>query len=244
LLANSGDVFHGCEVYAEERFAAALVCLDTLNSMTNIRILIASNNAHKLQEFGEITQLYAPAGLRVELVTPEQLGLSLDPDETASTYMGNAQIKARAFHNAISQKDNLIVLADDSGLEVDALDGRPGVLSARYHKSAPHGDGCAALIRELAEMPTASRAARFHAVIVLIYPDGREFALNGVCEGRIAHEKRGAGGFGFDPVFFVEDDRFDGTRTMSELTSIEKHSVSHRGRAMQKVLQEIATHRA
>lgn len=212
--------------------------------MSNTRILIASNNAHKLQEFSEIIQLYAPAGLRVELVTPRQLGLALDPDETASTYIGNAQIKARAFHGAIGPKDNLIVLADDSGMEVDAMDGRPGVLSARYHKNAPHGDGCAAILREMAAVPEASRAARFHAVIVLILPDGRELALNGVCEGRIAREKHGAGGFGFDPVFLVRDGGFDGSRTMAELTPTEKHSVSHRGRAMQKALQELAASRA
>lgn len=204
-----------------------------------MRILIASNNAHKLQEFSEIVKLYAPAGLLVELVTPRQIGLSLDPDETAHTYAGNAQIKARAFHNAINPKDALFVLADDSGLEVDALDGRPGVLSARYHKKAPGGDGCAALIQEMQNVPEPQRTARFHAVIVLIDPSGKEQVLDGVCEGSITREKRGAHGFGFDPVFFVKDGGFDGSRTMAELTSTEKHSVSHRGRAMQKVLAHL-----
>lgn len=209
-----------------------------------MKILIASNNAHKLQEFGEIVALYAPAGLQVELVTPRQLGLTLDPDETADTYAGNAQIKARAFYAAaqhLSPKTaGLYILADDSGLEVDALQGRPGVLSARYHKNAPDGDGCREILRELARVPDAQRSARFHAVIALIHPNGAETLLDGVCEGRMAHEKRGAGGFGFDPVFFVQDGGFDGSRTMSELTSIEKHSVSHRGRAMKKTLRVLA----
>lgn len=204
--------------------------------MKHFRILIASNNAHKLQEFDEIVQLYAPASMRIDLLTPRQMGLALDPDETANTYLGNAQIKARAFHSAISPKDNLFVLADDSGLEVDALNGRPGVLSARYHKNAPGGDGCAALLREMARAPDAKRSARFHAVIVLIDPAGKETALDGVCEGCISHEKRGAGGFGFDPVFFVKDGGFDGSCAMAELAPAEKHSVSHRGRAMQKTL--------
>jgi XTP/dITP diphosphohydrolase len=190
-------------------------------------ILIASNNAHKLQEFREIFALFGAGD--VELLTPASLDLSLDPDETADTYVGNARIKAEAFHRVAG---NRWVLADDSGLEVDALDGGPGIRSARYHKAVPHGDGCAAMLNDLAGVPEARRRARFRAVIVLIAPDGGSQVFEGVCEGSIGLDRRGAGGFGFDPVFRVAGD----TRHLAELSSEEKHRISHRGLAAQQVI--------
>jgi XTP/dITP diphosphohydrolase len=193
-------------------------------------ILIASNNAHKLQEFREI---FAQSGAGdIELVTPQAIGLALDPDENADTYLGNARIKARAFHDLIRNERDLWVMADDSGLEVDALNGAPGIRSARYHSSAPNRDGCAALLAALAATPSAERAARFRAVIVLVAPDGAEHVCEGVCEGFIGFEKRGAGGFGFDPVFRVAGD----TRHLAELPAEEKHRVSHRGIAARQVI--------
>ena len=190
-------------------------------------LLLASNNAHKHQELREI---FALAGVNLELVTPRSLGIDIDPDETADTYLGNAQLKARAFAQAASAQGRSVwVMADDSGLEVDALGGRPGIYSARYHKQAPHGDGCLALLAELAGVPNERRTARFQAVIVLVAPDGDEHAFTGTCEGRIGHEKRGANGFGFDPVFLVEDGR-----TMAELPSDAKHRISHRGMAARR----------
>src|SRR5204862_458155 len=100
------------------------------------------------------------------------------PRETSDTYLGNARIKAQAFHDAInSQRADLWVMADDSGLEVDALGGAPGVLSARYHKAAPNHDGCTALLREMAGMPAPQRTARFRATIVLIAPSGEEYTF-------------------------------------------------------------------
>jgi XTP/dITP diphosphohydrolase len=204
--------------------------------MMSTSILIASNNAHKLQEFREIFRQFG-AG-HIELLTPKALGLTLDPDETAETYLGNARIKARAFHDLLHQggaearRSDLWVMADDSGLEVDALGGAPGVRSARYHKAAPHGDGCAALLGAMADQPENRRAARFRAVIALIAPDGEERAFEGICEGSIGFEKRGSGGFGFDPVFRIAGD----TRHMAELPSDEKHRVSHRGLAGQQVI--------
>ena len=197
------------------------------------KVLIASNNAHKLQELNEIVAL-AGAGDAIHLVTPRELGLALDPDETADTYLGNAQINARAFKNLPGLGDlaGLYVMADDSGVEVDALGGRPGLLSARYSKAAPGGDGCAALLAELRNVPDEKRAARFRCVIVLITPDGQEHAVEGVCEGSIGHEKRGAGGFGFDPVFVPQGE----SRHLAELSPDEKHLISHRGIAARKVL--------
>lgn len=192
-------------------------------------ILIASNNAHKLQEFHEI---FAQFGARdVDLLSPQQLGFTLDPDETADTYIGNARIKATAFHR-LTLSGRLWVMADDSGLEVDALGGGPGVRSARYHKAAPNNDGCAALLHELSGIPAERRTARFRAVIVLLSPHGEEHVFEGVCEGSIGFDKRGSGGFGFDPVFRVARD----TRHLAELSAEEKHRISHRGIATQQVI--------
>lgn len=191
-------------------------------------ILIASNNAHKLQEFREIFSQHGMSG--IQLLTPEALGLSLDPEETADTYLGNARIKARAFHDIAR---DLWVMADDSGLEVDALGGAPGIHSARYHKTAPGNDGCAELLRAMATIPEDRRTARFRAVIVLIKPGGADHAFEGLCEGSIGFDQRGSGGFGFDPVFRVGGD----TRHLAQLSAEEKHRISHRGRAAQQVIE-------
>jgi XTP/dITP diphosphohydrolase len=190
-------------------------------------ILIASNNAHKLQEFREIFTQFGAGD--TELLTPASLGIALDPKETGDTYLDNAGIKARAFHN---HRPDLWVLADDSGLEVDALNGGPGLYSARYHRNAPNKDGCAALLHQLAAVQPDQRTARFRTVIVLVEPSGKEHSFEGVCEGSIGVDKRGSGGFGFDPVFVVAGD----TRHLAELSSEEKHRLSHRGIAAQKVL--------
>ena len=190
-------------------------------------ILLASNNAHKLQEFREIFDQFEATD--VELLTPQTLGLALDPDENGETYLDNARIKARAFHDIAR---DYWVLADDSGLEVDALAGRPGIHSARFHRTAPNRDGCAALLQAMAGVPEDLRTARFRAVIVLLAPDGVEHAFEGVCEGSIGLDKRGSGGFGFDPVFRVGGD----TRHLAELSAEEKHQISHRGKAGRQVI--------
>ena len=206
--------------------------------MITRHILIASNNLHKQQEFREIFETAEIFnGVEILLHTPRELGLTLDPDETAATYAGNARIKAQAFYAALQTQavmpQPLWVMADDSGLEVDVLDGRPGVLSARYHKAASNGDGCAELLREMLGVADDRRTARFHAVIVLISPAGHETMVHGICEGHIAYEQRGRDGFGFDPVFLVGGDAQG--RTMAELTAAEKHLVSHRGLASRQL---------
>jgi XTP/dITP diphosphohydrolase len=196
-------------------------------------ILIASNNAHKLEEFRKIFRRFG-AG-EIELVTPRALGIALDPEEAADTYLGNARIKARAFHDLLQTRPDLqsaMVLADDSGLEVDAMGGAPGVRSARYHQAAPDNDGCGALLRAMADVPVERRSARFRAVLVLIAPDGAEHVFEGIAEGAIGFDRRGAGGFGFDPVFRIAGD----TRHMAELSAEEKHRISHRGLAAQQAI--------
>lgn len=195
-----------------------------------LKVLIASNNAHKQQELREI---FALCDAPVEFVAPRDIGLGLEPAESADTYIGNAQLKARAFAQALAERGGgLWVMADDSGLEVNALAGRPGIHSSRYHQQAPDGDGCRALLAELAGVPDDRRAARFRAVIVLIAPDGNEYVFEGLCEGRIGHEKRGTNGFGFDPVFVI-----DGGRTMAELPAEAKHRISHRGMAARRAAE-------
>jgi XTP/dITP diphosphohydrolase len=193
--------------------------------MSAVAVLMASNNAHKRRELSEI---FALAGLReLRLITPDELGVRCEPEETGESYLANALIKAQALADAYRDHSNgeaVWVLADDSGLEVDALGGRPGVHSARYSRSAPGGDGCAALLAEMAGLPDAQRSARFRCAMVLISPAGETHHFEGTCEGRIAHERRGAGGFGFDPIFVVADGR-----TMAELSASEKHAISHRG---------------
>jgi XTP/dITP diphosphohydrolase len=234
--------FEACALVAMSfsfRMATAFLYFPLPMSSKKHSILIASNNGHKLQEFREIfAQFKAPD---IELLAPGALGLTLDPDETAETYLDNARIKARAFHGLVrSSADQMIsVMADDSGLEVDALGGAPGVRSARFHRSAPNNDGCAALLRAMAGVPEDRRTARFRACIVLIEPDGREYSFEGVCEGSIAFDQRGGGGFGFDPVFRVAED----TRHLAELSAEEKHRISHRGKAAQEVIAFLRSER-
>lgn len=191
-------------------------------------LLIASNNAHKHKELREIFATLAP---EIRLVGPAEIGLTLDPDETADTYLGNAALKAHAFARAVEGR-GLWVIADDSGLEVDALGGRPGIYSARYHRTAPNQDGCQRLLDEMRGVPRERRTARFQGVIVLIRPDGVEGDFMATCEGVIGVGKRIAKGFGFDPVFQVAG----GARMMSEISEEEKNRVGHRGLAAAKAI--------
>lgn len=194
-----------------------------------VRVLLASNNAHKLEEMQQIAALAAPE-VAVTWLRPADLGMHFEVDETATTYLGNARLKAHALANCA--REALWVLADDSGLEVDALGGRPGVYSARYHASAPGGDGCGALLRELHNTPSHARAARFRCVLVLRTPAGAERAFEGVVGGTISLEKRGTNGFGFDPVFIPAGE----ARTFAEMSAAEKHRLSHRGIALRALL--------
>jgi XTP/dITP diphosphohydrolase len=147
------------------------------------------------------------------------------PEETGATYRDNALLKARAGCRA----SGALTLGDDSGLEVDALGGAPGVRSARYGGPGLDDAGrCARLLAALRDVPTAQRTARFHCVVALVGPDGHEEVVQGVAEGVILEAPRGAGGFGYDPLFF---DPILG-RTFAELTEAHKSLVSHRGRAM------------
>lgn len=195
-----------------------------------LRLLLASNNMHKLDEMQAIAALAAPS-FPIAWLRPADLGIPFEVEEDAATYLGNARLKARALaHNTDAQT---WVLADDSGLEVDALGGRPGVHSARYHAAAADGDGCTALLHELRDTPAPFRAARFRCVLVLRAPNGAERVFEGVVGGAISSAKRGANGFGFDPVFVPGGE----TRTFAEMSATEKHRLSHRGIALRALLR-------
>ena len=183
------------------------------------RLLLGTSSEKKIAELKEIF-----AGLPVTLVTPSELGLTLDPEETGSTFEENARLKARAFAGA----SGLPALADDSGLEVDALGGEPGVYSKRYAgPDATDEDRIAFLLAKLEGAPQARRTARFRCVMALTTPDEEIGAVDGTCEGRIALAPRGSNGFGYDPIFLLPERG----KTMAELSSPEKHAISHRGRA-------------
>lgn len=143
------------------------------------------------------------------------------PEETEATYRDNALLKARALAAAVGGP----AIADDSGLEVDALDGRPGVHSARYAET--NDARIARLLDELHDVPEDARTARFRCALALVLPSGEEHVVEGTCEGRIAPGPRGAGGFGYDPIFVPAGDG----RTFAEISAAEKDVVSHRGKA-------------
>lgn len=191
------------------------------------RLLLATSNPGKLRE---LRALLATAGW--EALSPQDLGLSLEVPETGATLAENALLKARAFTAAAG----LPALADDSGLEVAALGGEPGIHSARWVPGSD-ADRVAALLQRLRSRPLPERDAAFRAVVALVWPDGHQLLAEGRVQGRIALAPRGQGGFGYDPIFLVEDGGLDGSRTMAELSPEEKAALSHRARAMAGLLE-------
>lgn len=194
------------------------------------KLLIATNNKGKVKELQELLR-----ELNVQLVTPAEINLDLDVEEDGATYIENAAKKAIAF----AQASGLISLADDSGLEVDALDGAPGLYSARYHPKpgANDADRRAYMLENLQGKPRPWKA-HFHATIAIAIPGGDVKIADGDCHGEIIPEERGTGGFGYDPIFFMPELG----KTMSELEMDEKNRLSHRARAVMNampVLKEI-----
>lgn len=198
------------------------------------QLLIASNNPGKAAEY---RVLLADAGW--EVVTPRDVGLRLEVEEPGADYAENARIKAIAFAKA----SGLVALADDSGIEVDALGGAPGPLSARFGgEDASDEQRVALLLERLAGVPPEKRSARFRCLIAVARPEGEVTLVEGRCEGRIAEAPRGEGGFGYDPVFLLPERGL----TMAELPPQEKNAVSHRGRAARRartVLEELLRER-
>lgn len=182
-------------------------------------LLLATNNEHKVTE---LRALLRDCGWRLQ--TPRERGIALDPAETGATYAENARLKAEAF----SAASGAWTLADDSGLEVDALGGAPGIHSARYAGAeTPHEEKIRVLLAAMEQTGDRSRTGRFRAAFVLVAPDGRSWESEGVWEGRIVEAPRGADGFGYDPIFAGTADG----RTAAELPADEKNRLSHRARA-------------
>lgn len=193
-----------------------------------LQLVLATHNRGKRREWQALLE-----GLPLTLVLPDELGLSEPVEETGRTYLENALLKARALAAA----SGLPALADDSGLEVEALDGAPGLHSARYTLGADEVR-YRALLRALEGVPPERRGARFRCVAALVLPDGREFHTEGVCEGVIQTAPSGEGGFGYDPVFFLPEQGC----TMAELSFEAKNRISHRARAaqaMRRVLEQL-----
>jgi len=189
-----------------------------------IRLLVATNNPGKVRELKELL-----SGLAVEITFPAQEGLDLKLNESGESLAENARLKALAY----AQASGLLTLADDSGLEVDALDGAPGVYSARYAgPGASDADRYHKLLAALADIPAGQRSARFRCVVALAQPDGTVHTADGVCEGEIGYAPRGEHGFGYDPIFLVQG---FGGRTMAELPPALKNQISHRARAVQAI---------
>ena len=191
-----------------------------------MKIIFATANKGKIREAGEIL------GQGFEIVSPADLGIHDDIEETGSTFRENSLIKAEYIYD----KTGMHCFADDSGLVVDALDGAPGIYSARY--AGPGHDFEANIVKLLSSLgQSEDRKARFVCVVTLLV-NGRPEYFEGFCEGRIATSKAGCGGFGYDPVFIP--DAFP-DRTMAELSEEEKNSISHRGQALRKMAQWLKT---
>lgn len=190
-----------------------------------LELVVASANPAKVAEVTEIMK-----DISVRLITRSEVVNWPEIEETGSSYLENALIKAQAIVSATGKA----ALADDSGIEVDALEGAPGVLSARFASpSATDEDNNAKLVSDLSGVQ--SRGARYRCVAVIVFPDGAVIGGVGSCEGSIALEARGKGGFGYDPWFVPEGE----TRTMAELSASEKHAISHRGRALRGLIDQL-----
>lgn len=200
-----------------------------------MKLLFATANKNKLREAAEIL------GDMVQVISPSELNINADVEETGETLQDNSILKARTLYDL----SGLDCFADDTGLEVEVLNGAPGVLTARYAACFPGGalphDSEANMNRLLEELSKysapESRRARFRTVITLIY-EGRQYCFEGIVSGTIAREKAGNGGFGYDPIFIP--DGFGG-RTMAEISEDEKNAISHRGRALRAMAEFLST---
>jgi len=183
-----------------------------------MKIIAATKNKNKLREFGQILEGF-------EIISQEEAGVDIDVEETGTTFEENSMLKAKAIFDATG----IAAIADDSGLCVDVLDGAPGVFSARYGGEGYDDAGRVRLLLEnMKSVPDEKRGARFVCAITLVDKNGI-ITARGECEGKIAYTPRGENGFGYDPVFFVE--QFG--KTMAEISPEEKNQISHRGKALE-----------
>lgn len=186
-----------------------------------MKLVLASKNQHKLVELQTIL-----GQMGLEVVLESDLGIDVDVEETGVTFAENAMLKAKA----VMEASGMAAIADDSGLVVDALNGEPGVYSARYGGRPTDLDRTMLLLEKMKDVPEEQRTGRFVSAIACALPDGREVTAEGVCEGKILFELRGTGGFGYDPVFYVPQLG----KTFAEAGAEEKNAISHRGNALRE----------
>lgn len=186
-----------------------------------MKVILASKNPHKLTELSAILSQHG-----FEIALESEYGLDIDVDETGTTFEENSLLKAEAVMKA----SGLPVLADDSGLMVDALDGAPGVYSARYGHKSSDGERTEFLLENMKDVPDGKRTAKFVCVITCLWPDGRKIVARGECPGVITRKVHGENGFGYDPVFYLPELGM----TYAELPSEQKNAISHRARALQE----------
>jgi XTP/dITP diphosphohydrolase len=194
-----------------------------------LKMLVATNNKHKLEEINAILK-----ELNIEVISLQQAGIDIEVDETGSTFIDNALLKARE----VAKLTDMAVISDDSGLEVFALNGEPGVMSARY--SGAEGEqkdkkNNEKLLKKLESVPFQNRGARFCSVIAAVLADGTNITAEGYVYGKIGYEEKGCHGFGYDPLFIV--DSYD--KTMAELSPEEKNRISHRANALQNFVVKL-----
>lgn len=192
------------------------------------KFVLATHNPGKLREMGEILSQYG-----VEVVSPKDLGVTVDVEETGTTFAENAMLKAKA----ICEASGLPAIADDSGLCVDALNGGPGVYSARYGGEELDDKGRYTLLLNSMRGQT-TRAAHFACAIACAFPNGDTLTAEGRCDGAIAFAPLGEGGFGYDPVFLVPEKG----KTFGQLTAEEKSAISHRGKALEAFAKKLETY--
>ena len=202
-----------------------------LNEEWYMKVVLASKNKHKLVEISQITEKFD-----IQLVLESDLGVDIDVEETGSTFEENSFLKA----NAVMQATGLPALADDSGIAVDALNGEPGIYSARYgfDESLDDAGRVQLLLKNMKDVPDDKRQAKFVCVITLVTPDGNSIQARGEVHGFVTHAPAGEGGFGYDPVFLLP-----GTgKTFGQLSQEEKSAVSHRGKALKEFAGKLETH--
>lgn len=198
------------------------------------QVIFATGNEGKMREIRAIL-----GDMELKIRSMKEAGLAPDIEENGSTFEENARIKAQTVADALSAQEKTracVVMADDSGLEIDALNGEPGVYSARYlGEETPFSEKSADLLRRLKDVPEKERSARFVCAIAAVFPDGETVVARGVIEGRIGYELRGDNGFGYDPIFYLPEYG----RTAAELTDDEKNRISHRSRALEQMKEEL-----
>jgi XTP/dITP diphosphohydrolase len=197
-----------------------------------VKILVASGNPGKLKEYRELLTS-GTGGIVLEWLLLSDLGITSEVEETGTTFEENARLKAAAYAHA----SGLLTLADDSGLEVDALGGAPGVLSARYGgPSATDRDRCQKLLKQLENVPVEERGARFVCVVAVCVPEGEIASAEGELRGRIGFEPRGTHGFGYDPIFYIPGLHM----TLAQAGPEIKNRISHRARALEAIRPTLA----